>query len=143
MSEKIEVSKELLEHYNKNHKGQWGNLIRAWRRWLNDNLDLNKECQRLDNDLIDTININNGNGLPASDIIPLLVTGEVEIVEKQDPRKWTVYYEQEPTFLTFRYIFWNGKRIDQTDEIDEIPFLTAEEAQKAPNFMKSLVKRGK
>lgn len=140
---KIEVSKELLEHYNKRYKGHWGDLIRAWRYWLNNDLDLDKEGQRLDNDLVDAININIGNGLPASDIIPMLITGEIEVVGKQEPRKWTVYYEQEPSFLTFRYIFWNGKRIDQTDEIDEIPFLTSEEAQKAPTFMKSLVKRGK
>ena len=140
---KIEVSKELLEHYNERYKGHWGDLIRAWRYWLNNDLDLNEERQRLDNDLIDTININIGSGLPASDIIPMLITGEIEVVGKQESRKWTVYYEQEPSFLTFRYIFWNGKRIDQTDEIDEIPFLTSEEAQKAPTFMKSLVKRGK
>lgn len=144
MSEKIEVSKELLEHYNKNHKGQWGNLIRAWRYWLNNDLDLNKERQRLDNDLVDTININIGNGLPASDIIPMLITGEIEIVEKQEPKKWTVYFDQcYADSDIFRYLYWDGEHINQTDHLDKVPFLTGEQAQKAPSFMKSLVKRGK
>lgn len=144
MSEKIEVSKELLEYYNENHKGQWGNLIRAWRYWLNNDLDLNKERQRLDNDLIDTININIGNGLPASDIIPMLITGEIEIVEKQEPKKWTVYFDQRYADSDiFRYFYWDGEHINQTDNLDKVPFLTGEQAQKAPSFMQSLVKRGK
>ena len=140
---KIELNKELFEHYNKHYKGKWGALIRTWRHWLDNNLNLGDLKEQKDNDLLNDINVSTGIGNGTSDVIPMLITGEIEVVGKQEPRKWTVYYEQEPSFLTFRYIFWNGKRIDQTDEIDEIPFLTAEEAQKAPNFMKLLVKRGK
>lgn len=140
---KIELSKELFEHYNKHYKGKWGALIRTWRHWLDNNLNLGNSKERKDNDLLDSINISIGIGNGTSDVIPLLITGEIEVVGKQEPRKWRVYYEQEPEFLTFRYIFWNGRSIDQTDEIDEIPFLTTEETIKAPLFMKSLVKKEK
>lgn len=140
---KNELNKELFEHYNKHYKGKWGALIRTWRNWLDNNLNLGDSKEQKDNDLLNYINVSTGIGDEISDIIPMLIAGEIEVVGKQESRKWTVYYEQEPSFLIFRYIFWNGKRIDLTDEIDEIPFLTAEEAQKAPSFMKSLVKRGK
>lgn len=141
MVEKIEVSEELLEHYNEHYKGHWGDLIRTWRYWLNNDLNLGSEKGSLDNDLFDMINLGILNGAPASDIIPMLIVGDVEIVKKKEPREWKVYYEQEPSFLTFRYIFWNGKRIDQTDEINEIPLLTMEELEQAPEFMQSLAKR--
>lgn len=141
--EKIELNKELFEFYEEEYKGKWGKLIRAWRHWVNDEFNTKNSHDKLRTELFDTINSSVGCGLTASDIIPLLVTGEVILAKKKEPREWKVYYEQEPGFLTFRYTFWNGKRVDQTDEINEIPLLTAEEVQKAPNFMKSLVKKGK
>lgn len=144
MTEKIEVSKELLKHYNKHYKGFWGDLIRTWRYWLNNDLDLKSEKGKLDNDLIDMINIGILSGAPASDIIPMIIAGDVEIVEKQEPKEWTVYYDQRyADGDTFRYFYWDGEHLNQTDNLEHVPFLTFEQARKAPNFMKSLVKKGK
>lgn len=141
---KIKLSKELFEHYNKHYKGKWGALIRAWRYWVVDELNLEKETERLDNDLFEVMNLNILNGATASDIIPMIITGEIEIVEKQEPKKWTVYFDQHHTDGdTLRYFYWDGEHIKQTDDLSEVPFLTGKQAQKAPNFMKTLVKRGK
>lgn len=139
MTRKIKVRKELYELYIQKYKGDWGTMIRDWRRWMNCDLN-NSDDEKLKEELFDEIS---WSPMVPSDIIPLLITGEIEIVEKQEPRKWRVYYEQEPEFLTFRYTFWNGRSINQTNEIDEIPFLTTEETTKAPLFMKSLAKKEK
>lgn len=144
MAEKIEVSEELLEHYNEYYKGKWGDLIRTWRSWLNNDLSLAHKKEGLDEKLMDTININLGSGLPASDIIPMIITGEVEVVEKQEPKEWTVYFDQRyQDSDTFRYFYWDGEHINQSDNLEHVPLLTGEQARKAPSFMKTLVKKGK
>lgn len=141
MTQKIELSQKLFEFYNEEYRGYWGRLLRAWRYWLNNDLNLAKEKDKLTNELINTLNVNFLNGVPASDIIPMLITGDVKIVRADELREWRVYYEQEPSFLTFRYCFWNGKEVDQTDDINDIPLLTTEELEQAPEFMQSLAKR--
>lgn len=140
--EKIELNKELFEFYEGEYKGNWGKMIRDWRHWMDWNLN-NSDDEKLKEEFFDEIDLNLGT-LVTSDIIPMLITREAEIVKKQEPKKWTVYFDQHHADgNTSRYFYWDGEHIKQTDDLSEVPFLTGKQAQKAPNFMKTLVKRGK